>query len=115
MVITWLVFVILGAAKSDSIDGGPEIPNALHLACKLGNAAVIPYLFNAGYKVNAKGPDGQEPLHFAALGNCGAWGRKESTHHYHVVKMLLENGADPHVVDDKGCHALMYAAGLLLH
>lgn len=63
--------------------------------------------------MGARGPDGRVPLHFAALGNSGVWGRKDASQHYHVVKMLLDSGADPHVVDGKGCNALMYAAGIL--
>lgn len=100
-----------GAALYDNMDSSSEVMNALHLACKLGHAVVVSYLLKAGYQVGTKGPDGCQPLHYAAQGNPGLWGRKETSQHFHVVKLLLDAGADPHVVDDKGCNPLMYAAG----
>ncbi|CAD7700374.1 unnamed protein product [Ostreobium quekettii] len=100
-----------GAASYDNMDSSSEVVNALHLACKLGHAVVVSYLLKADYRVDTKGPDGCQPLHYAAQGAPGLWGQKEASHHFHVANLLLDAGADPHAVDDKGCNALMYAAG----
>lgn len=105
-----------GAAQFDQLNGSENTMNALHVACELGHVSVASYLIvNAGYSVRARGPDRREPIHFAS----GAtkkdrlpWRPNQFEDHERIVEMLIERGADVHVVDGLGCNALMYAAGV---
>jgi ankyrin repeat protein len=63
-----------------------------------GGAAAVPVLVKAGAEVNATDPDGTTPLMLAIMNA-----------HYDTANALLENGADPNIVDKAGMAAL-YAA-----
>ena len=121
-------YCLAGAAQHDQVQGSVDVMNALHVACELGHVSVTSYLIKAGYSVRGKGPDGLEPIHYAS-GASGRdtkklttllleprrlrqWAMNECDQHNIIVNMLLEKQADIHVVDDLGCNALMYAAGV---
>jgi hypothetical protein len=61
---------------------------------------VASLLINAGAALNCKCEHGRTALHMAA-----AWG------HLDVVRLLVENGADPTTSDDQGMTPAMMAAG----
>lgn len=70
-----------GAATLDDPQGQdsePHTPNALHLACRLGNKSNVLLLLQHGYSAKAKGLCGMTPLHNAAMGGLEGscvWGQ----------------------------------------
>jgi ankyrin repeat protein len=65
-----------------------------------GGLEVARLLIHAGANINRQCEHGRTALHMAA-----AWG------HLDVVQLLLENGADASISDDKGMTPLMIAEG----
>lgn len=62
---------------------------------------IVEYLVQNGADVNARGPKGVRPLHYAAgYGTLG------------IAKCLLENGADVNATNDEGMTPIMSAAAL---
>lgn len=70
----------------------------LHQMSDVGNPKLVKLLLKHGGKVNAPGKQGMTPLHLAARRN-----------HVEVVKLLLESGADPSLLDASGRSACQYA------
>jgi hypothetical protein len=85
---------------------------ALHDATEFGNTDAVRALINAGANVNTLDKDLQSPLHSAALG-------LDTTVTYYksiplstrkgVIGILLQNGADPSLVDRNGKTAMQLA------
>ncbi|KAF0709325.1 hypothetical protein AaE_012911 [Aphanomyces astaci] len=74
--------------------------SALHWAARNGHNAVVEYLVvHGGQSVDTPAVDGTTPFHLAVWQN-----------HQHTCALLLQLGADPHVVNSHGCNACMWAA-----
>ena len=71
----------------------------LHIAALEGKCAVVTFLLDHRFDINAVSKIGMTPLHSAAINN-----RSE------VAKILLENGANPNAKNDLGGVPLLYAA-----
>ncbi|PKK47136.1 hypothetical protein CI102_6192, partial [Trichoderma harzianum] len=63
---------------------------ALAAACQNGNEAISKTLIAAGASVTSTSYDGTSPLHVAALNG-----------HIGLIRLLLENGAEPNAVDKR--------------
>lgn len=73
----------------------PEGDNCLHIAAMNGETRAINYFIAAGFDVNGRGDMGHTPLHYA-----------KTFKHAEVIKLLLENGADPDLLNEFGRKAL---------
>jgi len=69
----------------------------LILACWLRNPGAVQLLLDAGARVDSHGKHRCAPIHY------GAWGLK-------TLRLLLDAGADPNELDDRGSTPLFYAA-----
>lgn len=94
--------VIEAGAKVDQQDrsAGP-----IHYAAQQSKLAVVTMFVNAGADIEARGFDGQTPLMLATH-----WYYYEGDAPLQVTELLLEHGADLHVLDDAGRTALSHAA-----
>ncbi|VDM68026.1 unnamed protein product, partial [Strongylus vulgaris] len=79
-----------------TIDGSKR--SALHYAADVDNELILRNLILAGCDVDARATDGSTALHVAVRAN-------RPTH----AEILLENGANPNVVDDRSENALLAA------
>ncbi|XP_060576525.1 ankyrin repeat domain-containing protein 26-like isoform X29 [Ruditapes philippinarum] len=73
---------------------------ALHLAVKEGNTAMVALLVRYGAKVNVKNKDGRTPLILSV---------QDPSKRDEPTRILLENGADPNLVDNEQRSALHHA------
>ena len=78
--------------------GGP--PKDIWEAAEQGDIEAVKEYLAIGTNVNAKGEDGETPLHFAAIG-----GQKE------IAELLIAKGADVNAMDDTGRTPLDYDEG----
>ncbi|MCB1234549.1 MAG: ankyrin repeat domain-containing protein, partial [Verrucomicrobiae bacterium] len=83
---------LAGKSEQESLDG------ALLVACFRGDTAVIDQLLNRGAYINARSPSGQTPLMIAAQGG-----------HEDVIRLLLQNQANPFALDEEERTAAMLA------
>ena len=74
-------------------------PKTLHMAAFKGNMKPAKGFINNGTSVNAKGPDGESPLHFAVNGDK-----------IDMAEYLLDNGADVNSTGGSGSTPLHSAA-----
>ena len=75
----------------------------LHFAARNGNASICELIMkNVGNK-NPKASNGSTPLHEAAKST------RSLQDHLDVCKVLVENGADKNLIDDKGRTPIAYA------
>ncbi|WKX91250.1 hypothetical protein Q1695_009799 [Nippostrongylus brasiliensis] len=72
--------------------------SALHYAANVDNELILRNLLLAGCEVDVRSADGTTPLHIAARFN-------RAVH----AEILLENGANPNIVDERGDNALLQA------
>jgi ankyrin repeat protein len=79
------------------LDKGAMVDNSLHLACKLGDEAVVRVFLESGAKVDAIDRDGRTPLMLAANDGCEA-----------VVSLLLGKAANINFRDEHGKTALYW-------
>jgi ankyrin repeat protein len=79
-VLTALLVVLVTVAGCALTDNPPE---TLHMAAFKGNMKAAKGFISNGTSVNAKGPDGERPLHFAVNGD-----------RIDMVEYLLDNGAN---------------------
>lgn len=76
---------------------------------------MVPHLLKAGYNPRGRGTHGMEPIHFASGASSKEitpWQQEDYEKHGKIVDRLIEEGADPKVVDKSGANCLMYAAGV---
>ncbi len=99
MIASWLSDTKTALAL---IDRGAEINRpgwtALHYAAASGNVAIIRRLLEESAYIDAESPNGTTPLMMAARG-----GRRE------VVQLLLDEGADPLLKNERGLAASDFA------
>ena len=74
----------------------------LHVACFRGKIKEAIALIDDGADIHAKGDLGQTPLFNAIMGDS-----------FEVVKLILDKGGDPLVVDETGVTPLGYARTML--
>jgi ankyrin repeat protein len=87
---------ISAAPPSIAIDGKNSYEKtALHIACEMGNDAMVQFLLERGADLSSQGPAGCTPLHSAV------YARRIS-----IVKLLLDRGADTAIRDNRGYDAL---------
>ena len=67
-------------------------------ACNIGNAPRVDKLVRTNVDINARDAHGFTPLILAAYSG-----------HMEVVRILLSAGANPHLTDNRGVNATMYA------
>ncbi len=79
-VLAVLLLTLFAVGGCDLTDNPP---GTLHMAAFKGNLEAAKQFINDGTSVNAKGPDGERPLHYAVNGD-----------RIDMAKYLLDNGAD---------------------
>jgi len=84
---TWYSFTKLGSDNWGM--------TALHFAAENGDLAMVRFLLENGAEVNARGPCGNTPLHYAATRE--------------VAEALIAGGADVHAKGNRGMTPLHYA------
>ncbi|XP_072025834.1 fibronectin type 3 and ankyrin repeat domains 1 protein-like [Amphiura filiformis] len=89
--IKWM---IQDGAKVDERDTGSKWTPLMRCAAVVGKADVAKVLLNAGADCDAKDKDGKTPLMVASLNG-----------HHHLVRVLVERGADPNVKNEFGMSA----------
>ncbi|OTA55111.1 ankyrin, partial [Hypoxylon sp. EC38] len=82
---------------------------ALYMACEKGNDRMVEFLLSAKADPNIKGLNGRTPLIAAVMVNPVS---TETSHKEHIIKLLLQHGADPIVPDAEGVTALTAAVDL---
>lgn len=99
----WDVVQLLISKRPDLVNGyDSEWQRVLHIAASAGNAAMVSYLLLKGAEINARTISGYTPLYCAALEG-----------HHHVVKLLLDQGADIQI--NGGNHFPIHAAAMKGH
>jgi ankyrin repeat protein len=73
----------------------PEGDNCLHIAASMGEIRAVEYLIGAGIDVNQRGDMGYVALHYARKAGFSE-----------IVQLLLDNGADPGLVNEFGEKAM---------
>lgn len=95
--VRWLLSVGLDARATVGDSGN----TLLHVATQNEHGGVVEALIQGGAEVNAKNVLGHTPLHFAMTGlNPNRW---------HVISVLLREGADPYLCNNFGQNAIEWA------
>ena len=76
----------------------------LVVACEEGRLDDVKTFVNAGMDVNQEGKDSDDE-------ECTPLMAAAENEHFHIVKYLIEQGADPNITDSDGYNALHWAAG----
>jgi ankyrin repeat protein len=84
--------------ESFSLRQATEVSFYLHLAVAEGDLDSVKELVESGENINEQNDQGYTPLHEAVKGN-----------YLKIANYLIENGADPHIKNNKGETALMIA------
>lgn len=96
--VRWLLSVGLDARATVGVSGN----TLLHVATHNEHGGVVEALIQGGAEVNAKNVVGHTPLHFAMTGlNPNRW---------HVISVLLREGADPYLCNNFGQNAIEWAS-----